>query len=474
VLTRLEIDGFKNLLNFSIDFGPFNCIAGPNGVGKSNIFDAIHFLSLLASNTLTDAALKVREETGEYGDIRDIFYAGKGERRDRLRIAAEMIIPAFEVSDDFGRLAKPSSTFLRYEIQIGYESGVEPPRLTLQHESLDHIKAAAAASRLRFPHKREFTHSVITNRPRKTSYISTTVSLGGDAEIRVHQDGRPGLTQAASAKETEWTIVGVSNNAVTPTVLAAKREMQRWQVLALEPSALRQPDRLQGGRDFQMASNGAHLPATLQRMWLASVLGGKRGKPDRLYGEVVSRISRLIPVRDIRVDEDKVRNLRTLEIRERDGPWLRASSLSDGTLRFLALSILAQDPGASLVCMEEPENGLHPRKIENILSLLAEMATDADFPVGPDNPLRQVIVVTHSPVLVQEVHARNKDDLLFAVETAVRGKGGQTERTLRCLPLHGTWRDQGETGSSVGLGLILDYLTPPSDAGTTHGRFAIQ
>src|SRR5258708_37924299 len=93
VLTRLEIDGFKNLLNFSVDFGPFNCIAGPNGVGKSNIFDAIHFLSLLASNTLTDAALKVREETGEYGDVRDIFYAGKGERRNRLRIAAEVIPP---------------------------------------------------------------------------------------------------------------------------------------------------------------------------------------------------------------------------------------------------------------------------------------------------------------------------------------------------------------------------------------------
>ena len=48
MLTRLEADGFKNLIDFAVDFGPYTCIAGPNGVGKSNVFDAIHFLSLLA------------------------------------------------------------------------------------------------------------------------------------------------------------------------------------------------------------------------------------------------------------------------------------------------------------------------------------------------------------------------------------------------------------------------------------------
>ena len=41
MLTRLEVHGFKNLLDFELDLGPFNCIAGPNGVGKSNVFDAI-------------------------------------------------------------------------------------------------------------------------------------------------------------------------------------------------------------------------------------------------------------------------------------------------------------------------------------------------------------------------------------------------------------------------------------------------
>ena len=47
-------NGFKNLVDFALDFGPYTCIAGANGVGKSNIFDAIRFLSLLTEHTMND------------------------------------------------------------------------------------------------------------------------------------------------------------------------------------------------------------------------------------------------------------------------------------------------------------------------------------------------------------------------------------------------------------------------------------
>ena len=49
MLTRLKVSGFKNLVGVDVRFGPFTCIAGANGIGKSNLFDAIAFLGALAS-----------------------------------------------------------------------------------------------------------------------------------------------------------------------------------------------------------------------------------------------------------------------------------------------------------------------------------------------------------------------------------------------------------------------------------------
>ena len=64
MITRLKVNGFKNLVDVDLRFGPFTCIAGINGVGKSNLFDAIRFLSALASRPLTEAALSIRAEGG--------------------------------------------------------------------------------------------------------------------------------------------------------------------------------------------------------------------------------------------------------------------------------------------------------------------------------------------------------------------------------------------------------------------------
>ena len=56
MLTRLEINGFKSFHNFAFDFQPFQVFIGPNGVGKTNLFDAIVLLSHLASGHTLDEA----------------------------------------------------------------------------------------------------------------------------------------------------------------------------------------------------------------------------------------------------------------------------------------------------------------------------------------------------------------------------------------------------------------------------------
>lgn len=53
MLTQLKVSGFKNLVDVDVHFGPFTCVAGANGVGKSNLFDAIKFLSAIADSKIT-------------------------------------------------------------------------------------------------------------------------------------------------------------------------------------------------------------------------------------------------------------------------------------------------------------------------------------------------------------------------------------------------------------------------------------
>lgn len=70
-----------------------------------------------------------------------------------------------------------------------------------------------------------------------------------------------------------------------------------------------------------------------------------------------------------------------------------ATRLSDGTLRFIALlAILLRPEAASLICLEEPELGLHPDALGLVASLLVEASRST-----------QVIVTTHSDVLVSEL-----------------------------------------------------------------------
>lgn len=462
MLTRLEVDGFKNLVELTVDFGPFTCLAGPNGVGKSNLFDAIRFLSLLTDNTLIEAALRVRGSGVESSDIADLFRTAGEDRGASFRIAAEMIVEP-DVRDDFGRPATASSTYLRYQIEVGYEAPSARGslgRLVLLSESLEHIRESTAARRLRFPHSAaRFRRKAVQNKRRvKSGFISVHNASDGLTEIMVHADGGSrGPGQRAPANSAPRTIIGTSNTSAYPTILAARREMQKWRFLALEPSAMRMPDRFHS--DSFVSSAGAHLPATVYRLGLEAI--NREEDPQSVYASIASRLAELVPVKGIGVQVDDVRQTLTLEIAEQSGVRLPAGSLSDGTLRFLALAIVLADPKADgLLCIEEPENGIHPAKMHEMVRLLRDLAVDPQDETGVENPFRQVIVASHSPAFVQ---LQDRGDLLFAVDAMVRGIHGEPIRTLRCKPLSGTWRDpSGADG--VGLSTILSYLASPPGA----------
>ncbi|GEM_PF-1493373 len=102
-----------------------------------------------------------------------------------------------------------------------------------------------------------------------------------------------------------------------------------------------------------------------------------------------------------------------------------ATDISDGTLRLLAfLTAIYAVEQPTILCFEEPENGVHPWLLHKIVELLNLVATEgiAGQPV-------QVLITTHSPVLLNYV----KPEQVRAVEL---DKEGKTQ--IHALPLEST------------------------------------
>lgn len=470
MLTRLKVSGFKNLVDVDVRFGPFTCVAGANGVGKSNLFDAIRFLSALADRPLMEAALSVRDESGKTGDVRSLFLRVGDRYAEQMSLEAEMIVP-FEGVDDLGQKAEATITFLRYSVILAYKADdrlLSLGSLELLKEELLPINLSEAPKQLLFPHKaNNWGKSVLKGEPR-VPYFIFTEGEGRDIVIKFHQEGdRSGRIISRSAVNLPRTVLSVTN-AESPTALLARREMQSWRLLQLEPSSLRQPDEFIA--PTKLGTDGSHLASTLYHLARHTKNHQINGQSDnveaaeaRVYAQVANRLAELIEdVDEVWIDRDYARELLTLMVTGRDGTSHPARALSDGTLRFLALAVLELDSEAGgVLCLEEPENGIHPDRMPKMIELLQDIATDVEEEIGFDNPLRQVIINTHSPGIVGELSNNSNNDSLLVAELKETVRSNQRFKRVcfSCLP--DTWRVKAPEGVSVvSKGKLLAYLNP--------------
>ena len=134
MITRIELDGFKTFQDFSLDLSPLQVIVGANGVGKSNLFDALQLLSRLADSDLRTAFQAMRGEVGELFTIR-----ADGQTASRIRLAVELLVNR-HVQDDWGIHQELTYPRMRYELEIARrrdELGLV--RLYVEHEFLTAI-----------------------------------------------------------------------------------------------------------------------------------------------------------------------------------------------------------------------------------------------------------------------------------------------------------------------------------------------
>ncbi len=240
-----------------------------------------------------------------------------------------MLVPA-SGHDDLGQAAKASITFLRYKLTLRYRrdnDALSAERLEVKTEQLEHINIGDASKRLLFPKSTEWLKSVVHGR--RVGLFLSTEGEGANRRIKLHQDGRSGRAREHLAASLPRTVLSSTNAVESPTALLARREMQSWRLLQLEPSSLRNSDSFNA--PIHVGADGSHLASTLQYLARRETANGNgHGELPSVFVRVANRLSSLVEnVREIRVDEDRQRELLTLQV-VRPGP---KPPCSEGVIR---------------------------------------------------------------------------------------------------------------------------------------------
>lgn len=181
-----------------------------------------------------------------------------------------------------------------------------------------------------------------------------------------------------------------------------------FKVLHLNAAHLREAsERIDTG---ELASDASNLPSVLASL------------PETTLGDIRAELVNLIPglsgFRIVEHDESYQVELQTL-----DGEVVPARLASDGTLRMLALltAVLGERARDSLICIEEPENGIYPGRLRRLIDLLREATAWTQYHQdSSERPPPQVIVTTHSPVFLTAL--REHPQLLRYVDVVRRDR----------------------------------------------------
>ena len=223
---------------------------------------------------------------------------------------------------------------------------------------------------------------------------------------------------------------GISREKQDEAIAVRVREkLGSWRIYHFHDTSAHSPMKRTGDLDDNayLRADGGNLAAYLY------FLGVKH--PDE-YGLIRDAVRRVAPFFDDfnlapqRLNEDKIRlGWKHLG----NDQYFDASSLSDGTLRFMALATLLLQPRQyqpSVILIDEPELGLHPSAV-GLLAAIVKSACKGFWPA-------QVVLSTQSPGLLDYFEP---EDVLVAD----RIEGATTLRRLEAEPLT-AWLEEYSLG----------------------------
>lgn len=395
MISRIEALNYRSLHYVQQDLRPFQILVGPNASGKSTFLDVVALLGDFVRYGL-DRALLFGAEPGQgrASHFEELIF---NQQDDHFDLAIELLIPSElqKGGTDGGELQEPRTNGrgmhqerVRYEVSFGLlpngEMHIRAETLWLidGERSPDDVQATDRHTKRRlFPIEPEVPNSLITTGKTPSGWRTVVRKVAESGNDYYKAEGgkwnimyRIGPRRAALAGLPE----DVARFPITLWVRNLLLDGVR--VLALNSAAMRRPVSPSLSRSFSV--EGANLPLVVQDL---------ERNHHHAYADWVAHLQTILPdltdvsVRERPEDRHLYLAVRYASSAEPVPSWL----VSDGTLRLLALTLLAYLPHESgIYLIEEPENGIHPKALEGVYQSLSSVYTG------------QILVATHSPLFL--------------------------------------------------------------------------
>lgn len=191
------------------------------------------------------------------------------------------------------------------------------------------------------------------------------------------------LTNTASRSVAHRREGGVEDDEEIIKILQSITGPTR--ILRLDPDEMRQPTNL--------IAHGSPLEYSPRGRGLAAVYDALLSRRLDAFLEISRRFTTLFPTaRSIQLTNPS-QTTKALGVELTDGRSVGAAQLSEGMLYWLAFAALPYLQPTPLLLIEEPENGLHPSRIGDVMQVLREVS----------NTSAQILIATHHPLVINEL-----------------------------------------------------------------------
>jgi predicted ATPase len=348
VIEHLRIENFKIHRHFEPprDFGRFNVLIGPNGVGKSSVFQAMELLCGVVQQNLGDF---IKERGWAYDDLPNLRDKSKS-----ITLTARISLLPNQGQDP---------------MRLIYEVKIVPRRyLTIGYEKATKLVNGASDIVLLERENRD-VHILDESRPAGTPPASMQF-LGASSAMAMLNDPRDKIRYRTLSALRKF-LEGIRHYTI-------------WNPKELQLGTKRLQPKLE--------PSGRNLP---------SVIGYLAKHAPRNVEKLIGALQEEFPWLENVVSKGGPYGSRTLLVKAKHGrrsQEYRATQVSDGFLRILALATMTyQEDKPTVLAFEEPENGVHPQllhfQVESLLRLSSASVGHAP----------QVFLATHSPLLLDYV-----------------------------------------------------------------------